>query len=81
MTDTRDADGPVGFDQHIKPLFRARDRESMQSHFDLWSYDDVSAHADAIAARLRAGTMPCDGAWPAEQVELLQRWVDAGKPR
>ena len=75
------AGGEVGFDEQIKPLFRPRDRESMQSHFDLWSYDDVSAHASAIVARLRAGTMPCDGAWPAEKVDLLQRWVDSGKPR
>jgi hypothetical protein len=72
---------PVGFDEHIKPLFRPRDRDSMRSHFDLWSYDDVSAHASAIVGRLRDGTMPCDGAWPAEQVDLLQRWVDTGKPR
>jgi len=80
MTDIR-ADEELGFDEHIKPLFRPRDRESMQSHFDLWSYDDVSAHATAIVSRLRAGTMPCDGAWPAEQVDLLERWVDTGKPR
>jgi hypothetical protein len=71
----------VGFDKDIKPLFRPHDRESMQSHFDLWSYDDVSAHAGAIVAQLRAGTMPCDGACPAEQVDLVQRWVDSGKPR
>jgi hypothetical protein len=24
-------------------------------------------------------SMPCDGAWPAAQVELFQRWVDSGK--
>jgi hypothetical protein len=81
MTDISAGGELVGFDQRIKPLFRPLDRESMQSHFDLWSYDDVSAHASAIVARLRAGTMPCDGAWPAEQVDLLQRWVDTGKPR
>jgi hypothetical protein len=23
--------------------------------------------------------MPCDSAWPDEQVELFQRWIDAGK--
>ena len=81
MTDTPIDGEPVGFDQGIKPLFRPRDRESMQSHFDLWSYDDVSAHAGAIVAAVRAGRMPCDGAWPSERVDLLQRWVDSGKPR
>jgi len=68
------------FETDIKPLFRERDRDSMDSHFDLWSYDDVSEHADAILARLRDGSMPCDGAWPEEQVELFQAWADDGKP-
>jgi hypothetical protein len=72
---------PVSFEANIKPMFRPGDRESMQWAFDLWSYDDVSAHADAILARLRAGTMPCDGAWPDAQIDLFQRWIDAGKAR
>ena len=77
---TPDADEPASFETDIKPLFRERDRESMQSHFDLWSHDDVSQHADAILARLRAGTMPCDGAWPQAQVDFFQRWAESGKP-
>jgi hypothetical protein len=81
MTETTAEGDGVSFEQDVKPLFRSRDRESMQSHFDLWSYDDVNAHASAIVAQLRAGTMPCDGAWPVEQVDLLQKWVDTGKPR
>lgn len=39
------------------------DRQAMRFAFDLWSYKDVSRHADAILGRLKAGTMPCDGAW------------------
>ncbi len=73
-------DGPPGFEQHIKPLFRERDRDSMRFSFDLWSLDDVSTHADAILHRLEAGTMPCDGLWPAERVAVFRRWIDAGKP-
>ena len=69
-----------GFESDIKPLFNARDRGSMQSHFDLWSYDDVSTHADAILNSVSTGTMPCYGQWPAEQVDLLRRWVEGGKP-
>jgi hypothetical protein len=42
-----------------------------------WDYNDVSTHASAIPARLRNGTMPCDGPWPAGQVETFQRWVDS----
>jgi truncated hemoglobin YjbI len=73
------ADEPVSFDAHIKPLFRERDRRSMTFAFDLWSYEDVSTHAESILDRLRAGTMPCDGGWPAEQVEVFERWTTSGK--
>ena len=68
------------FDDDIKPLFREGDRSAMRFAFDLWSYDDVSSHADAILVRLESGTMPCDGAWPAERVDVFRRWVDAGMP-
>ena len=74
-------DGPVSFETDVKPMFRDRDRQSMEFAFDLWSYDDVSEHAGAILGRLKAGTMPCDGAWPQEQVDLFQRWVESQKPR
>jgi hypothetical protein len=48
--------------------------------FDLASYDDVRANADRILARLSDGSMPCDGPWPQEWVELFRAWVDAGCP-
>jgi hypothetical protein len=73
-------DEPIHFEQDIRPLFRERDRNAMRSRFDLWSHDDVSTHADAILGRLEAGTMPCDGAWPAEHVAVFRHWIDAGKP-
>jgi hypothetical protein len=76
---TNDINAPAGFEAHVKPLFRDRDRQAMLSRFDLWSYDDVSRHAEAILARLRDGSMPCDGAWPAAQVDLFQHWVDSGR--
>jgi hypothetical protein len=76
---TPDAGEAVGFEADIKPLFRERDRQSMRRAFDLWSYDDVSRHSDAILGRLSAGTMPCDGAWPREQVDLFERWSEGGK--
>jgi CDGSH-type Zn-finger protein/truncated hemoglobin YjbI len=68
----------VTFAAHIKSLFRASDRKSMSFVFDLWSFDDVRKHAEQIAQRLRDGTMPCDGAWPKEKVDVFQRWIDTG---
>jgi truncated hemoglobin YjbI/CDGSH-type Zn-finger protein len=68
------------FATHVKPLFRQRDRDSMRFAFDLWSHDDVSAHAAAILERLKAGTMPCDGAWPPERVDVFARWSGSGTP-
>jgi hypothetical protein len=72
--------GTVSFATDVKPLFREKDRNSMESHFDLWSYDDVKNAAPRILAKLEDGTMPCDGAWPQDQVDLFRRWVDEGAP-
>jgi CDGSH-type Zn-finger protein/truncated hemoglobin YjbI len=69
---------PVGFAQHIKPLFRKMDRESMSFVFDLWSPGAVRQHAAEILKRLENGTMPCDGAWPPDRVDIFRRWVDSG---
>lgn len=76
---TTDADASLSFETDVKPLFRERDRRSMAFAFDLGSHRDVGEHADAILDRLEAGTMPCDGAWPAAQVELFRRWIAGGK--
>jgi truncated hemoglobin YjbI len=73
-------DEDPSFSAHIKPLFRTKDRQAMRFAFDLWSHEEVSRHADAILARLTAGTMPCDGAWPAERIEAFERWIAAGTP-
>jgi hypothetical protein len=77
---TSPGEGNLSFEQDIKPLFRSKDRDSMLAAFDLFDYADVVQNADAIAGALRSGKMPCDGAWPASQVEKLQQWIDAGKP-
>jgi hypothetical protein len=70
----------ISFDADIKPLFREKDRDSMRRAFDLWSYADVQAHADAIAARLKDGSMPCDAPWPQERIESFEHWVRQGTP-
>ena len=59
-------------------MFRERDRASMKFALDLWSYDDVRANAQGILERVRDGTMPCDGAWPGEWVEVFERWTQSG---
>ena len=70
----------VGYEHNIRPLFREKDVSSMSKAFDLASYDDVRANADKILAKLADGSMPCDGPWPEERVELFRRWADAGYP-
>jgi hypothetical protein len=73
-------DVALSFAKHIKQLFRDRDRRSMTFAFDLWKYEDVSTHADGILGRLHDGSMPCDGKWPKERVDVFQRWIESGKP-
>jgi hypothetical protein len=71
----------LSFERDIRPLFRDKDVESMSRAFDLSSYEDVRDHAEAIHARLAAGSMPCDGPWPAADVERFGQWMDAGLPQ
>ena len=72
------ADERVSFEEDIKPLFRPTDLESMAWAFDLSSYDEVKDHAAAILERLREGSMPCDGTWPAERIDTFERWITTG---
>ena len=69
---------PLSFDSDIKPLFRESDRESMDWAFDLWSYDDVRAHGEEIAEKLKDGSMPCDVPWSADQIGVFERWLAQG---
>jgi hypothetical protein len=70
----------VTYEQDIRPLFRDRDIQSMSFAFNLSSYEDVRANAEAIYDKLAAGSMPCDGRWPAEDVERFRTWIDNGSP-
>jgi hypothetical protein len=70
----------LSYAQDIRPLFRDRDVRSMSFAFDLASYEDVRTNAEAIYQRLAAGTMPCDGAWPEEDVQRFRSWIDTGAP-
>ena len=73
------ANQPVSFAKDIKPLFREKDISAMGKFFDLSDYDDVQTFSDGILQKLSTGAMPCDGAWPAEQVELFRRWIKDGR--
>ncbi len=75
-----DRDVKVSFSEDVKPLFREKDRSAMKGAFDLWSYDDVVRHAPEILSALSSGSMPCDGAWPAEKVATIRRWIEGGTP-
>jgi hypothetical protein len=70
----------LSFAADIRPLFRdAPDVNAMKRFgLDLSSYTDVKAKAQSIYAVLANGTMPCDGAWPKERVELFKQWMDEG---
>lgn len=68
----------LSFEKDIRPLFRAIDRDRMEWAFDLWRYEDVRENADLIFERLEAGEMPCDGAWPEENVARFRTWREAG---
>ena len=66
------------FERDIRPLFRQDDVDAMDFVFDLSSYEHVKENAEDIYARVEEGTMPCDGPWPADRVELFRSWIDSG---
>jgi hypothetical protein len=70
----------IGFERDIRPLFRDKDISAMAFALDLSAYEDVRAHAAHILAAVAGGTMPCDGRWPDDRVELFRSWIDAGCP-
>jgi hypothetical protein len=68
----------LSFARDIRPLFRDDDVKEMKYAFDLSRHEDVKANAEGIYERVADGSMPCDGAWPADQIALFRRWVDEG---
>lgn len=70
----------MSFETDIRPLFRDDDADAMSWAFDLRSYEDVRANAEAIYERLEDGSMPCDEPWPEERVQRFRDWIDAGTP-
>jgi hypothetical protein len=69
----------LSFAKDIRPLFRDTDVDAMKDYkLDLSSYVECKAHAQNIYATVKDGSMPCDGAWPADRVALFKRWMDEG---
>jgi hypothetical protein len=75
------ATSALSFERDIKGLFREKDVRSMinKRGFDLSLYEDVEPRAERILERLEAGDMPCDGAWPPDQIETFRKWIADGK--
>jgi hypothetical protein len=72
----------VSFASDIRPLFRdSPDIDTMKEYgLDLSSYEDVKSQANKIYAALADGSMPCDGAWPNDHLDLFKQWMDGGMP-
>lgn len=70
----------LSFAKDIRPLFRDDpDVSSMRDYgLDLSSYPHVKTKAQSIYATLVDGSMPCDGAWPADRIALFKKWMDEG---
>ena len=70
----------LSFAKDIRPLFRDKDIANMQrvANFNLSDYQDVRQRASHIYERLAQGSMPCDGAWPQENIANFKQWIDDG---
>ncbi|MET9461967.1 hypothetical protein ABZY05_44255 [Streptomyces canus] len=72
------------YELHIRPMFTATDRDHMllKRGWNLWSYDDVVAHATGILKSLEDNTMPppaFGGPWPKEWIDLFRRWKEGSR--
>lgn len=67
----------LGFERHIRPLFRDKDQTSMLKVSGLWSHGEVLPHPDAVLDQLRQSSTPCDGTWPRDQAAPFSRWISA----
>ncbi len=68
----------IGCEKDVRPLFRQVDREEMDFVFDLWDHAAVQANAGRILERLEDRTMPCDGEWSDENIQLFRTWIEQG---
>jgi Subtilase family len=70
----------VSFQNQIRQLFRVKDISAMRTFggFDLSKYEDVAKHSASIYSRLLEGSMPCDGAWKQNDIDLFKKWIDEG---
>jgi hypothetical protein len=70
----------LSYSKDIRQLFRDDLDVTAMKNFglDLSSYDEVKAQAENIYSRLEDGSMPCDGAWPKEQIARFRQWIDDG---
>jgi len=65
------------FEKDIKPLFRNSDVAIMKKlGLDLSNYEDVSNNAEKIYQRLADKSMPCDGGWSDENIQMFQNWLN-----
>ena len=71
------------YELHIRPMFRATDRDHMSFEFNLWDADEVVARSNDILSRLRSNMPPVatGGLWPDEWIALFSRWIDTGHKR
>src|SRR5262245_25153684 len=75
------------FELHIRPMFRAIDRDHMLWKLDLWDYDKVKALAPRIAEMLRKAPPNCmpttasGGPWPEGWIEVFESWMATGYQR
>ena len=69
----------MSFEQHIRPLFREQDRQSMSFAFDLWSVTTCAPTPPGSWPGCATAPMPCDAAWPQDRIATFQRWTESGQ--
>jgi hypothetical protein len=80
-------DKEITFYQDIKPLFKEKDRNCMNSSLDLYNYETVYDKADEIYNRLTSENedqMPssdADDKRNQERIVKFKKWMETGKKK
>ena len=70
------------FESDIRELFRPEDIAALRAAgWPAASYEDFKRDGALILRWLEDGSLPADGAWPAEDIDLFDQWLAAGAPR
>ncbi|WP_394971738.1 hypothetical protein [uncultured Croceitalea sp.] len=77
----------VSFVADIQPIINSNciachtDPPRNGAPFPLLNFSQVSNRSSSVFSQINAGLMPPSGKLPQDNIDLIEQWIDGGKPR